>query len=79
MRLIGEVPHPDCKITLFNWNNRYLVKVEKGLLEQTYKVNQFDLASEDELYQVVNEEFINEALLQFIAMETNWSNALPRH
>jgi hypothetical protein len=76
MRLVGEIPHPDCKITLFNWNNRYLVKLEKGLLEQTYKINQFDLASEDELFEVVNQEFIHDVIRQFDTMEAAWRKAL---
>lgn len=79
MRIVGEVPHPVCKVTLYNWNNRYLVKLEKGLLEQTFKVNQFDLTSETQLHQLVNEEFIREALVLFDAMETAWNKALQHH
>ncbi len=76
MRIVGEVSHPECKITLLNWNNRYLVKLEKGLLEQTYKISQFELAGEADLYQVVNEAFIRNALRQFDVMEANWNQAL---
>jgi len=76
MRIVGEIPHDVCKITLFSWNNRYLIKLELGLLEQTYKVNQFDITSEADLYKIVDERFINEALSRFEEMERNLQIAL---
>jgi hypothetical protein len=69
MRIVGEIPHPDCKITLYSWNNRYLIKLERDFLEQTFKLNQFDIAGETELHTVVNESFMREALLRFSEME----------
>ena len=76
MRIIGEIPHAQCKITLYHWNNRYLIKFEKNQLEQTFKVNQFDLTSEKELMRLVDEKFIQQALLQFDSMEQTLANAL---
>lgn len=70
MRIIGEIPHPSCKITLFSWNNRYLIKLEQGLLEQTYKVDQFELTSEHDLLRIVSDDFITHALRLFAEMET---------
>lgn len=78
MRIIGEIPHPDCKITLFAWNNRYLIKLERGLLEQTYKINQFDLTSENDLILLSDSLFIQEALACFKTMEHNLGGALHR-
>ena len=69
MRIVGEIPHNVCKITLFSWNNRYLIKLEYGLLEQTYKVNQFDIAQEVDLFKIVNESFIQEAINRFGEMD----------
>ena len=39
--------------------NRYLIKVRywESPLEQTFKVNQFDIASEAELQKIVDESF----------------------
>lgn len=76
MRIIGEIPHPDCKITLFSWNNRYLIKLEQGLLEQTFKVDQFDLPGEETLNQIVSPDFIDEALARFDAMEQSLQKRL---
>ena len=78
MRIVGEIPHPICKITLYSWNNRYLIKLEYGLLEQTYKVNQFDLAGEADLYKIIDEQFVEQALKTFREMEKNLNVALER-
>jgi hypothetical protein len=78
MRIVGEIPHDVCKITLFSWNNRYLIKLEVGLLEQTYKVNQFDIMSEADLYKIVDASFIDEALNRFKDMDKSLQMALER-
>ena len=78
MRIVGEISHHDCKITLFSWNNRYLIKLEMGFLEQTYKVNQFDIASESDLYKIVDAHFINEALDRFREMNNSLQSAMER-
>jgi hypothetical protein len=78
MRVVGEIPHEVCKITLFSWNNRYLIKLELGLLEQTYKVNQFDIISEADLYKIVDDGFINDALSRFKEMDMSLQSALER-
>lgn len=75
MRIIGEIPHPDCRITLFAWNNRYIIKLEKGYLEQTFKIDQFDLSSEKDLNTVVNEGFIQEAMVRFESMHESLRNS----
>jgi hypothetical protein len=68
MRVVGEIPHPHCKITIFQWNNRYLIKLEYGLLEQTYKIPEFDLTSEEEVKALVSGPFLDAAMTQFDAM-----------
>jgi hypothetical protein len=76
MRIIGEIIHPDCKITLFSWNNRYLIKLEKGLFEQTFKINQYDITSEEDLKLITSELFISKALSRFSEMENDLQEAL---
>lgn len=76
MRIVGEIPHADCKITLFSWNNRYLIKIERGRFEQTFKIDQFDLVGEVELMHIVNESFINESLHRFESMEHSLMKAM---
>ena len=78
MRVVGEIPHPNCKVTIFSWNNRYLIKLELGMLEQTFKIDQFDVTSEAELYKIVDEHFIQEGLKRFDTMQQSLEAALTR-
>ena len=68
MRVVGEIPHPDVKITIFNWNNRYLIKLEAGPFEQTFKLEEYDISSEGELKEIVNETFIQQSIERFNSM-----------
>jgi len=78
MRVVGEISHPECKITIFAWNNRYLIKLEQGLLEQTFKVNEYDVTSEAELYRIVDEAFLEEAMQRFADMSESLRQAMQR-
>jgi len=78
MRVIGEISHPQCKITLFHWNNRYLIKLEQGPFEQTFKIQEYDISSEDEIKLVVSEEFIQSALIQFNSMNQALNDAMSK-
>lgn len=76
MRVIGEIQHPECKITLFHWNNRYLIKLENGLLEQTFKIPEYELSGESSLHQLVSDNFVGQALERFEAMQRSLEHAL---
>ena len=38
MRIIAELPHPEFKISILNMNQKFIVKIEQGTLEQSYKI-----------------------------------------
>jgi hypothetical protein len=75
MRVVKEIPHPECKITIFHWNNKYLIKLEAGPFEQTFKVNETDLSSEEDLYKIMNEDFIGDAMARFADMSRSIADA----
>jgi predicted secreted protein len=68
MRVVGEIAHPELKITIFHWNNRYLIKLEAGLFEQTFKIHEYDVASEEEAKKLVDATFIESAIQRFNEM-----------
>jgi hypothetical protein len=78
MRVVGEIPHPDCRITLLNWNNRYLIKIEQGFLEQTFKVNQFDITQEGDIQRLLDGQFLKECLARFESMNESLRTAMDR-
>jgi hypothetical protein len=78
MRIVGEIPHPDCRITLLSWNNRYLIKIEQGMLEQTYKINQFDILQESDLTNLLDDTFMQGCLTRFREMDESLRAAMQR-
>jgi hypothetical protein len=78
MRVVGEIPHPLCKITILSWNNRYLIKIESGMFEQTFKINQFDIFQETDLNKLLDETFIKDCLSRFEEMNKSLHSALGR-
>lgn len=78
MRVVKEIPYSHFKITIFNWNNRYLIKFESGTLEQTFKVSELDVASESEVLALLDEDFLKQAMNRFEEMAESLGGALHR-
>jgi hypothetical protein len=80
MRVIAELPHPSCKITLFNMNQKYIIKFELGSFEQSYKLSELDLTGggANEIFQMLDEEFIATVVERFKLMRDDFSAAFKR-
>jgi hypothetical protein len=78
MRVVANIPHGACKITVFAWNGKYLIKFEQAMLEQTYKVNEFDIADENDIKKLLDEQFMKQILEHFQQMHRNLYDALER-
>lgn len=80
MRVIAELPHPACKITLYNMNQKYIVKFEQGQLEQSYKLSELDLTGggANEVFQIIDEAFIATVVERFKTMRADFSAAYQR-
>ena len=76
MRIIGEIPHPACKITLFSWNSKYLVKLERGLIEQTFKIPEYEVSSDQDIQRLIAGDFLSQALQRFDEMEDSLMQAM---
>jgi hypothetical protein len=72
MHFIKRIEHPDCQISLFSWNGKYIVKFEANQLEQTFKISQIDVSSENEVEEVVNQQFVDSVMKRFIEMSDEW-------
>ncbi|MCA5006410.1 hypothetical protein [Sphingobacterium bovistauri] len=75
MRTLAELPHPECKITIFGMNQKYIIKFEQGNLEQTYKIAKADILNGvNGVFELLDEEFINKVLNVFSDMRTCFIN-----
>lgn len=79
MRVVGEFSKPDLKITVFSWNGKYLLKFERGMYEQTYKVSEMDIYGDDEVIKLINDEsLLAEVRARFLEMNKSLNEAMNR-
>lgn len=80
MRTLAELPHPDCKITIFGMNQKYIIKFEQGNLEQTYKIAEADILNGvNGIFEMLDEEFINTVLNNFSAMRAAFIDSYNKY
>ncbi len=75
MRVVKEITGKPCKITVFSWNGKYLIKLESGPFEQTFKVSELDVL-EEELDSILSDNFLNEAIQRFHNMAQSLKAAM---
>jgi len=80
MRVLAELPHPECKITIFEMNQKYLIKLERGGLEQTYKLSELDVTNGvTSVFEILDDAFIQTAVSRFEQMGMDFNEAYRRH
>ena len=75
MRLIEDIPHERYKIQLFNYNAKYMLKIELGQFEQTFKIGETDVMSLQEVKNMLTPELLSNCLKRFVSMRTDWEDA----
>lgn len=78
MRIIATIPHPKIKISVFQMNQKYLLKMEAGPYEQTYKIYEDEINSMEQLHAICNEEFMNTVIQRFEQMHHDFENSLKQ-
>ncbi len=75
MRVIAEIPHERYKIQIFNYNSKYLVKVELGQFEQIFKIGELDVNGIEDIKSMFTDELLENCLQRFIGMRTDWEKS----
>lgn len=71
MRVLAELPHPDCKITIFGMNQKFIIKFEQGSLEQSYKLAEADVVGGvNGIFELLDEDFMKRVLDLFAHMRS---------
>lgn len=79
MRIVKEIPHAQFKITIFSWNDKYLVKLEIGQFEQVYKIKHTDVDGLEQVEKMIDEEFLAQSMQNFLQMRTSFSETFKRN
>jgi hypothetical protein len=79
MRIVAEIPHPEFKISIFAWNGKFILKVEVGPYEQSFRINEETVGGDiEKLKSMVTEEFLHDFRTRFLAMREDLNNALKK-
>lgn len=79
MRYIKDIPNTEYKIGLYQWNNKYIIRIESGLLEQTYKIDDYEIQKIEELEACMDSDFIAKVRSTFDSMHAHFSDSLKRN
>ena len=80
MRIIAEMPHPDFKVSILNMNRKFIIKIEQGALEQTYKVAEMDLMDGvNSVFELLDEPFYKTVASRFTEMRKDWKETYNRY
>jgi hypothetical protein len=68
MRIIDTIPHPSISISIFQMNDKFIVKFEAGPMEQAFKFHTEDVKSLEGLKALINDVFIETVRIRFNEM-----------
>lgn len=78
MRIIDSIPHPTITISIFQINEKFIVKFEAGPMEQAFKFDNADVKGVENLKKMITPDFIetvrkrfNEMFLQMKNLKTD--------
>ncbi len=75
MRIIGRILHPEFSITVFEMNEKFVVKFEAGMMEQTYKFLKDGINSMEDLEALFDEQFYDNIRERFNEMYLDMKRA----
>ena len=76
MRVVANIPHPNCHINIFQMNDKFIIKIEKSNLEQSYKISQMDVMTIEEIKLLITDDFMSKVLERFKEMEQDLDTAI---
>lgn len=80
MRIIAELPHPDFKISILHMNDKFIVKIERGPLEQSYKIPEMDLTDGvNSVFELLDETFLKTVSSRFAEMRKDYKDTYFRY
>jgi hypothetical protein len=80
MRYLKDIPNNQYKISLFQWNGKYIVKFEAGgHFEQTYKLDETEILAVEDIDLILDEEFLKSVTQRFALMSRDIRESCERN
>ncbi|MDG1276380.1 MAG: hypothetical protein P8O16_03810 [Algoriphagus sp.] len=78
MRVVKEFIIDEIRISVFSWNNKFILKYEFGPMEQTFKVSELDILEETDLDSFLEGEFFEKVKLRFEEMGDSFRSEMEK-
>ncbi len=75
MRIIATIPHPQLKISIFLYNEKYIIELEAAQYKQTYKISQDSVTGLEDVKKLCSEELISGSMGRFSSMHSDFKKA----
>lgn len=79
MRTVFEISHSVYKISVFVWNEKYIIEIENGPFKQSFKIPMENVNSEEKVKEIIDEKFLEKLDEQFQQMHDNFRSSLFRN
>jgi hypothetical protein len=79
MRVVKELVREEIRISIFSWNNRYILKFEFGPFEQTFKLSELDILEESDLDSFLEGVFFAKVKSRFEEMGDSFRRQLENY
>ena len=79
MRIVGNIPNPSFKITVFSYNMKFIVKIEAGPMSQEYKLGEDEVSGLGDIKKILSEDFLRKVKLRFDEMFKDWNAAIEKN
>jgi hypothetical protein len=76
MRVVKELVQEEIRVSIFSWNNKYILKFELGPMEQTFKLSETDVLEESELDAFLEGDFFEKVKTRFDEMGKTFRSQL---
>jgi hypothetical protein len=75
MRIIANIPHPRLKISIFLYNEKYIIEIEAAQYKQTFKISADSVTGVDDVKALITPELLEHSMDRFEAMHADFKNA----
>lgn len=78
MRIIESFTHGACLVSILKMNSKFIIKVEAGPYEQTFKVDEMDISNLGNVKKMLTPEFLDKVQERFKIMHADFSAELAK-
>jgi hypothetical protein len=78
MRIIATIPHPQLKISIFLYNEKYIIELEAGQYKQTFKISADSVDGLEGVKKLITHELLDNCLNRFAAMHADFKKSFEQ-